>query len=109
MIDGFLSAGLGFCEDPGSVGVCHGGGGEGDDFRDFVGMKLGEGCLEGGKGGAGGFKNGEDFGGGFDFPFPAVNRLDGGHEIDASGELPFHQDRANLSRLLVEREHAKDQ
>ncbi len=71
-------------------------------------MQLGEGLLEGRIGGAGGFENCEDFRRRFYVPLPAVDRLDGGHEIDASGELPFHQSRANMSRLLGERECAKD-
>lgn len=79
-----------------------------DDFRDVVGVERREGLLEGGENGAGGFENTENFRGGFDLPFPAINRLDGGDEIDASGELSFHQGCANLSRLLDVRECTKD-
>ena len=42
----------------------------------------------GGVGGGGGFENGEGFGGGLELSLPAVNGLDGGHEIDSSCQLP---------------------
>ena len=71
-------------------------------------MELGEGLLEGGENRAAGFKNGEGFRRHFYLPLPAVNRFHGGNEIHARDELPFHESRANLTRLLRLGECAKD-
>jgi len=85
-------------EQPCLVGFGDGSGFESDDFRHIVGMGLCESALERAECGSAGFENGEHFGGGFDPPLPAVNRLHGRNEIDASRELLFHQRCANLSR-----------
>lgn len=82
--------------------------GQGDDFRDVVGVEFGERFLELGKSGGGGLENGEDLGGGFQFSLPAVDRLDGWDEIDTGRELPFHEGCANLSRLHRIGEGAKN-
>ena len=95
-------------EDPSAVCIRDLIRGEGDDFRHFVGVQFGERLLESWEDGAGGFENGENFGGGFDFSLPAVDRFHSGDEIDARCELPFHKGCANLTRLFRLGECAKD-
>lgn len=54
------------------------------------------------------FKNSKYLAAIFDLSLPSIDRLDRWNEIHARCELPFHQSRANLTRLLCLREGAKD-
>jgi len=71
-------------------------------------MQFGEFLLESRKYSGTCLENGEHFAGGFDLSLPSIDRLDTRQKIDARRELRFHQQCANLSRLLQTGEGAKD-
>lgn len=92
---------------PGEIGVRHGFRRQGDDFRNLVGMAGCEGFGERRVGRAGGFDQGEDFGGVFDLSLPAVDGFHAGDQIDACRQLLSDEFRAKLPRRRGVRESAK--
>lgn len=64
-----------------------GGGFEGDEFGDLVGMECAKPVECGEGGGSGGFDDDEDLGGGFDGSLPCVDGDDAWEDLDAGGEV----------------------
>jgi two-component system, sporulation sensor kinase E len=70
-------------------------------------MSFRQGITQGGKGRGSRLENSKNLPRPLDPPLPAVDRFHPGHEIHAGRVLPFHQQRANLSRLLRVRKRAQ--
>ena len=80
----------GFLQDPLEVGREGGGDGDGDDFRDFVGVVFADEGFDAGVVGGAGFDEEQEFAVVLDGAFPAVAALDG-EGLDAGGEFVFQQ------------------